>query len=306
MKSHVTVLLEEAVHGLRLRAESVVFDATFGSGGHAARILNILDQQGMYVGIDADPDAIEKDEAKLQDAKAATHLVCENFRNILHVANSLSIKGTDAVLADLGWRMEQFSGNGKGFSFSVDEPLVMTYGPKEEYLFTAYEVVNEWDEENLIEIIKGYGEERFAQRITKAIIERRVKSPIKTSGELGEIVRSAVPSFYQRGRIHPATKTFQAIRMAVNDELGALQEFIDSAYELLNENGRLAIITFHSIEDRVVKRRFKSLAHDYGGRVVTKKPIVPTDEALKENPRARSAKLRIIEKHGIQEHNNTL
>jgi 16S rRNA (cytosine1402-N4)-methyltransferase len=297
MKSHITVLKEEAVKHLSLTPKSTVIDATFGSGGHAALILSILKQQGTYFGLDADPDAIEAGKESLGVHEATVHLVNENFRNITEVANTLGITHVDAILADLGWRMEQFSGSGKGFSFLVDEPLIMTYGNKENYLFTARDIVNSWDEEHISDVLRGYGEERFSGRIARAIVEARSIKPIETSTQLAAVIENVVPAFYRRGRINPATKTFQALRIAVNDELGALKAFIDGAYELLEDGGRMAVITFHSIEDRIVKQRFREIEHDHGGVRITKKPIVPTKEALADNPRARSAKLRVLEKH---------
>lgn len=296
MQQHSTVLKREAVEGLQLRPDATVIDATFGSGGHSTHILEILDARGMLVALDADQDAITHGKDAVANARATVELVHANFREIARVANEYSLQSVDAVLADLGWRIEQFTGNGKGFSFQIDEPLLMTYGDPESYLFTARDIVNEWEEEHLADIIKGYGEERFTRRIVRAIIEARSVKPIETSVELAEIITHAVPARYQHGRIHPATRTFQALRIAVNDELGALSALISDAFELLAPGGRLAIISFHSIEDRVVKRAFRAYVHDQRGFLPNKKPIVPTDEEVDANPRARSAKLRVIEK----------
>jgi 16S rRNA (cytosine1402-N4)-methyltransferase len=297
MQSHKTVLTDEAVLALAINDASVVVDATLGSSGHAKRITETLGSRGVFVGIDADMDAIAKGTQVLKASHCTTHLAVGNFRTIDSILKQLGIEKVDAILADLGWRMEQFSGNGKGFSFQVDEPLVMTFGDAKDYIFTAYDIVNEWDEENIVNILRGYGEERFAGRIARHIVEARAVRPIKTTFELVEIIKGAVPSFYTKGRIHPATRTFQALRIAVNDEFGALEEFIKKSVALLAPHGRLAIITFHSIEDRIVKHLFKSLAHDQVGSVLTKKPIIAGDQELQANPRARSAKLRIFEKH---------
>lgn len=292
--SHKTVLLQEAVEGLQFDPGDIVVDATFGSGGHAREILKRLDTDGVYVGIDADETAFKGNT--LTDVKATVHLVNDNFQNIREILRSLHIEKVDAILADLGWRMEQFTGSGKGFSFNVDEPLHMTFGNPDNYDFTAKDIVNEWEEETLANIFFGYAEERYARRIAKAIVEKRVKEPITTTKQLVEVIESAVPKAYLKRKVHPATKTFQALRITVNDELGVLETFIKEAMLQLEVGGRLVIITFHSIEDRIVKHSFKALAESGEAQLVTKKPIGPSAEELSENPRSRSAKLRIIQK----------
>ncbi len=293
---HISVLHMEAVEALAIKNSSTVFDATLGASGHAKKIVSALGSKGTFVGIDADSDAIKNAHEILKDAKCTTHLVVNNFRNIDSVLDLLHIEKVDAILADLGWRMEQFSGNGKGFSFQVDEPLIMTFGDKASYSFNARDILNDWSEESIRNVLKGYGEERFAGRIARHIVERREKQPIETTFELVEIIENAVPSFYRTGRIHSATRTFQALRIAVNDEFSALEDFIAKAIACLAQDGRLAIISFHSTEDRIVKHHFKNFAHDLIGQIITKKPIIATEEELAENPRARSAKLRIFQK----------
>lgn len=297
MKFHTTVLKKEAVLALGLTPKSTVVDATFGSGGHASLIVSSLTKGGTFVGIDADRNAIQNGTSIIASTKCTTHLVIGNYRDIDSTLVHLHIQKVDAILADLGWRMEQFSGSGKGFSFAVDEPLIMTYGDKDTYPFVARDIVNEWKVQDLINILRGYGEERFARRIAEAIVTQREIAPLETTFDLVEVIKKAVPTKYQHGRIHPATRTFQALRITVNDELDALKAFVKSSIELLKEDGRLAIITFHSIEDRIVKHLFKDYERDQRGRVVTKKPIVPTLEERDNNPRSRSAKLRIFEKH---------
>ena len=297
MQSHKTVLTDEAIDALAINDSSVVVDATLGSSGHAKRIIETLGSRGVFVGIDADLTAITNATEVLRGSVCILHLHNGNFRTVDSILEQLHIEHADAILADLGWRMEQFSGNGKGFSFQVDEPLLMTFGDPKDYVFTAYDIVNEWDEENIINILRGYGEERFAGRIARHIVEARAEKPIKTTFELVAVIESAVPAFYKRARIHCATRTFQALRITVNDEFVALEDFIKKSVALLTPHGRLVIITFHSIEDRIVKHLFKNLAHDHIGIVHTKKPIVASPEELQENPRARSAKLRIFEKH---------
>lgn len=292
--AHVSVLTEELVAGLNLRPDSTVVDCTFGAGGHAEAILAKLDR-GTYLGIDADPSAVEAGRERFKRTENV-RLVCENFRNISAALAEAKIEAPDAIVADLGWRSEQFEAGGKGFSFNTDEPLVMTFGDPAAYPFTAHDIANGWEEGSLIDIIRGYGEERFAGRIARAIVAARADGEIATSGALAEIVESAIPRRFRPRRIHAATKTFQAFRMAVNDELGALRDLLADGPVLLAPHGRMAIITFHSIEDRVVKQHFVALEHDQTHKRITKKPVTAREEELEANPRARSAKLRIIER----------
>jgi 16S rRNA (cytosine1402-N4)-methyltransferase len=291
---HTTVLLHEAVAALELSPDDIVVDATFGSGGHAREIVTTLGEAGTYVGIDADATAL--DQSKLDGFSPQIHLVHDNFGNITNILRSLHIEQVDAILADLGWRMEQFADGNKGFSFQYDGPLHMTFGKPEDYPFTAEDIINDWEEHVIADILYGYAEERFARRIAKAIVEQRRYSRITTTKGLVEIVEGALPKVARRGKINPATKTFQALRIAVNDELGVLERFIKDAFTALAPGGRMAIITFHSIEDRVVKHSFREFKDSGVATLTPKKPIVPSEEELKENPRARSAKLRIITK----------
>jgi 16S rRNA (cytosine1402-N4)-methyltransferase len=295
MEKHTTVLLTEAIDALAINQNSIVVDATLGSGGHAQAIIDQLCAKGTYIGIDADPEAVNVAHEHL---RGAPHIACVvgNFRTLDSLLENQNIKEVDAVLADLGWRMEQFSGNGKGFSFQVDEPLLMTFGDPNAYPFTAQDMVNEWDEEHLIDILTGYGEERYARRIARGIVAAREEKPILTTFDLVNVISHSVPAQYRNGKINPATRTFQALRMTVNDELAALAEFLDQAVARLKHNGRLVVITFHSLEDRVVKHTFRAFAHDHRGKVLTKKPILPTREEILGNRRARSAKLRVFEK----------
>ncbi|MCA9365383.1 16S rRNA (cytosine(1402)-N(4))-methyltransferase RsmH [Candidatus Kaiserbacteria bacterium] len=293
---HITVLQNEAVLELALNASSLVVDATLGSGGHSRAILEKLGKTGTYIGMDADQSAIDSAKDWIEKYKAESHLVHANFKNIDAVIKDLNLQCVDAILADLGWRIEQFEDSGKGFSFNSDDPLLMTFGNPADYAFTAGDIVNEWDEQDIANVIYGYGGERFSRRIAKAIVEYRKKQKIETAKELSEIVRNSTPSFYRKGKVNPATKTFQGLRIAVNDELSVLEEFIEKAFEALCPKGRLAIISFHSLEDKIVKECFKSYARDQVGLLVNKKPIIPTEEELRANPRSRSAKLRIIEK----------
>jgi 16S rRNA (cytosine1402-N4)-methyltransferase len=292
--SHKTVLLHEAVEALSLDASDVVVDATFGNGGHAQKILQQLDSTGTYIGIDVDATALNP--ASLEPHEANVHLVEGNFCQLGETLRSLNVEKVDAVLADLGWRIEQFETGGKGLSFRQSEPLLMTFGDSSAYPFTARDIVNEWEEEILSNIFFGYAEERYANRIAKRIVEHRRITPIETTDDLVAVIKEAVPKSYLNKRIHPATKVFQALRIAVNDELGALEKFIKEAIRELEIGGRLAIITFHSIEDRMVKQTFRFYKEAGQASLVNKKPVVPTRDEMTANPRARSAKLRIIEK----------
>jgi 16S rRNA (cytosine1402-N4)-methyltransferase len=292
---HITVLLHEAVEGLALSKTSVVVDATLGAGGHAGLILNELTTDGVFIGLDADETAIEA-LAHLKESKASVHLVVRNFAKVAEVLAELSITSVDAILADLGWRTDQFTDGNKGFSFSADEPLLMTYGNPADYAFTAADIVNDWKEGDIANVIYGYGEERYSRRIAAAIVAARKSTRITTAKQLADIIASAVPASYRNGRTNPATKSFQGLRIAVNDEFTALETFLAAAWSNLAPGGRLAIISFHSLEDRIVKHTFKEHVRTKTGVAITKKPIVPTREELLKNPRARSAKLRIIQK----------
>jgi len=292
---HITVLKKEAVALLELREDSVVVDATYGAGGHAEEITSVLGKSGTYIGMDADKTAFVDSFLQTQTDGPKFHLIHDNFANIGEIVRSLNIKEVDAILADLGWRTDQFTDGGKGFSFGAEEPLTMTYGDPSEYLFTADDIVNGWAEEDIANVIYAYGEERHSRRIAKAIVLARRKARIKTALELATIVAEAIPGG-RHSKVNPATKTFQALRIAVNDELKVLETFMAEAVSLLAPGGILAIITFHSLEDRQVKLAFRELAKTGSYELLTKKPLVASFEELKENPRARSAKLRGIRK----------
>lgn len=297
MSDHITVLKREAVGALNIKHGDTVVDATLGSLGHAREILAKLEGKGTFIGIDQDQNAIKGAEVLRSEASDTTlYLKNGNFRHIDQILDELAIDKVDGILADLGWRIEQFESSGRGFSFRSDEPLHMTYGDQSNYPFTAADIVNSWDENDIKNVLKGYGEERFSGRIAHAIVEARADHSIASTKELAEIISNSVPGFYRTGKVHPATKTFQALRITVNDELEALEEFITKSVLRLKQNGRLAIITFHSLEDRIVKHSFRALKEDGAGLVITKKPIIPDREEIAQNPRARSAKLRVFEK----------
>lgn len=293
---HKSVLLDEALMGLDIAPGDTVVDATVGGAGHFKAILERLDGNGVLVGIDADQGAIERGEKAAEGARPAVHLVEDNFRNLGPVLDTLGIRTIDKALFDLGWSAYHLSA-GRGFSFRADEPLHMTYGAPVKGK-TAADMVNTASEEALADLLFSLGEERFARQIARGIVARREIAPITTTGELVSVIEASTPGWYQHRRIHPATKTFQALRIAVNDELGALRDGLGAAIERLTPGGRIAVITFHSIEDRIVKTMLRDAAHEGKGTVLTKKPIAPSSFELRENPRARSAKLRVFEGTG--------
>lgn len=294
--THVPVLIDEVCDALAVAPNDTVVDCTLGAGGHARALLSAMGTDGTFVGIDADPAAIAQN-AGLKQAPATVHLVHDRFAHIEQILATRNIESPNCILADLGWRIEQFVGSGKGFSFQHDEPLVMTYGDPTDYPFTAYDVVNEFQEESIADIIYGYGEERGARRIARAIVRERERAPITTARMLADVVLTALPAHRRRGKIHPATRTFQALRMAVNDELGDLKTLLTDGFRVLAPGGRFAVITFHSIEDRIVKHQFRAFVTDGNASLQTKRPITADTDELQANPRARSAKLRVLTKH---------
>ncbi|MBX9906585.1 16S rRNA (cytosine(1402)-N(4))-methyltransferase RsmH [Patescibacteria group bacterium] len=293
---HITVLPHEATEGLLINPGSIVVDATGGGGGHSALILERLAGSGTLFVIDSDPEMVRKLTDRLIPNGAALHVVCGNFRNIADIAQDHSLSHVDAILADLGWNSEQFETEGKGFSFQKNEPLLMTYGDPALAPFDARDIVNTWSEESIADALYAYADERFARRIAHEICRARVEKPLETTDDLVACIKKAIPARFQKGRIHPATKTFQALRIAVNDELDVLSDFIDGSLKILVSGGHLAIITFHSIEDRLVKQKYRALEAEEKGTIVTKKPRTASPEELAQNPRARSAKLRIFQK----------
>lgn len=299
---HRSVLLHEALENLAIQEDDIVVDATLGGAGHAKAIAARLSKKGTLIGFDLDADAVARAKEALADAKAQVHLVEANFRNLGPELSKLGIGRITKALFDLGWSSFQLD-VGRGFSFLKDEPLQMTYAKNG--TLTATKIVNEWEESSIADVLYGWGEERYARRIAKMIVERRTLKPFESSKELAEAIKQAVPAGYRYGRIHPATRTFQALRIAVNDELGALEIALRSAWEHLSPGGRIAIITFHSIEDRIVKRAFAKWEKEGTGTRVTKKPIMPSENELQENPRARSAKLRVIEKKSQLSYENS-
>jgi len=294
---HIPVLLQEVIENLSLKEGMTILDCTLGGGGHSREICSRIGRKGVLVGLDQDEASLAKVREGMKKCGCAFIAVNENFRNLDAVLEQMHIQTVSGILFDLGLREDQLSASGRGFSFRRDEPLIMTFSSKlSQGKLTAYEIVNAWSEEEIGRILKEYGEERFARRIAKGIVTHRKIGPIKTTKDLVHIIEKSTPIFYQKGRGHAARKTFQALRIVVNDELGALKEGLIKATARLAPGGRIAVISFHSLEDRIVKHFFKEMKEAENFNSITKKPIVPGEAEIERNPLARSAKLRVVEK----------
>ena len=305
---HFSVMLNECIENLNIKPDGVYLDGTLGMGGHSYQIASRLDS-GRLICIDRDETAIERAGRRLAPFKGKVTLVHGNFSDAATILDSLGIDGADGMLFDLGVSSPQLDESERGFSYMNDAPLDMRMDKGES--LTAYDVVNTWDEQRLLRILWDYGEERYARRIVGAILERRAQKPVETTLELVDIIKGAMPAAALREKQHPAKRTFQAIRIAVNDELGAIARMMETAPDKLNVGGRLCVISFHSLEDRIVK---SGIAARENGctcpreapvctcgfvktlRSVTRKPILPSEEELEVNPRSRSAKLRVAER----------
>ncbi len=294
---HIPVLLDESVDALKLSTGAIVLDGTLGGGGHTKEIVKRWGSGVKVIGLDLDADAIGRAEEALADMPHDTLFRTAGFQEADKVLADLNINHVDAILLDLGISSFQLEVAGRGFSFQKDEPLLMTM--KKDPVssdVTALDVVNTWEEKTLADIIYGFGEERYSRKIAKAIVVAREKKPFETTKELADVIVEAVGKSYGRLKIHPATKTFQAIRIAVNAELSNIESGIPKLFELLHTGGRMAIISFHSLEDRIIKTVFRNLVNEGRAISIVKKPITPSYEELALNPRSRSSKLRIIEK----------
>ncbi len=304
---HRPVMLEESVAALNVRADSIIVDATLGGGGHSREILAALGPRGVLIGLDQDPDAVQRIAALPYGDDERLRLVHSNFRHIREVVENLGYSRVDGVIMDLGLSSYQIADAQRGFSFQTAGPLDMRMDPGAD--LTAEDIVNHYSEEDIARIIWELGEERHSRRIASVIAGERRKNRISDTSHLADIIVSAKPG--RRGRINPATKTFMALRMAVNDEIGALKAALSGSLELLAENGRLVVISFHSLEDRVVKRFFRKHrgyeeSLQGGGsrwrraeppvRLITRKPLLATENEVRANPRARSAKMRVAER----------
>lgn len=290
---HIPVLLKEAVDSLDLQAGDVFLDGTLGGGGHSKEVVERLSSSVTIIGLDRDSGAVERSRERLGEMGGKTILKVASFRHLDQVLEELGISEVNAILLDLGISSDQLDTSGRGFSFQREEPLDMRMS---EEGVTAAEIVNEFDEGALELIIRGFGEEHHSRQIARAIVARREVTPLATTWDLAEVIRSAVPKAYERGRINPATRTFQAIRIAVNDELDALEDGLRQGFHHLADNGRFSVISFHSLEDRVVKNFFRQRAGADEAKLITKRPITASETEINSNPRARSAKLRTLEK----------
>ncbi len=291
---HVPVLLQHVIEGLALSKGSTVVDATVGGAGYTNALCDAVGPEGVVIGLDQDEGALASAKEKLADAKCVLHLVHANFRDVDEVLTKLGIAAIDGIAFDIGLSSMQLEESGRGFSFMREEPLLMTFREKQDAShFTARDIVNSWKEDEIVNVLIGYAEERNAKKIAKAIVDARRKNLIETTTQLVDVITKALG--YTGGPIHPATKTFQALRIAVNDELGALDEGLSKGYAVLKKGGRMAVVSFHSLEDRKVKEFFKEKAQE-GSTRITKKPITPDFDEVRRNPRSRSAKLRILQK----------
>jgi len=293
---HITVLLQKTIELLGVNKGDVVVDGTMGAAGHSLEILRNTKGQVTILGIDMDQVALDRSRKHLQESGFEKQVIFSkgNFSDIKTIMQDHGFDKVDRIVLDLGFSSNQLELEGRGFSFLRDEPLLMTLSDDVTET-TAYDVVNHWNEESISDILHGFGDERFSRRIAKAIIQAREIYPIKTTRQLVQIIEDSVPKFYRHGKIHPATRTFQAIRIAVNKELESLQTILETVPRILSSQGRIAIISFHSLEDRVVKRAFLKMEQEGFGQRITKKPVVPDNDEIQVNPRSRSAKLRVFE-----------
>lgn len=292
--AHIPVLFDEVLEGLRPAPGKIFVDGTLGGGGHATALARAVGPTGLIVGTDRDPAALDRVDERVrqsgEDLRIKTYFA--NYCDFDAALERAEVKRVDGFLLDLGLSSDQLADPNRGFSFCSDGELDLRFDATEGV--PAYELLNKWSAEKIADVIFQFGEERQSRRIARAIVERRAQQPLRYARELAEICRRCVPSPpWSKNRIDPATRTFQALRIAVNDELGSLERFLKKAVEYLNPGGRIAIISFHSLEDRIVKNAFRDAS---GLTIITKKPIVATDEEIERNPRSRSAKLRIAEK----------
>ena len=307
---HKSVLLEETIENLNIKPDGIYVDGTLGGGGHSYHIAERLSSKGRLIGIDQDADAIAAATKRLEPFSDRVTIVRNNYCNFEQVLKSLSIDKVDGIVLDLGVSSYQLDTAQRGFTYKVDAPLDMRMDQRQQ--LTAKDIVNTYSEFDLYRIIRDYGEDRFAKNIAKHIVAARQEKPLETTFELNEVIKAAIPMKFRAVGGHPAKKTFQAIRIELNHELDVLENSIDTMIDHLNEDGRICIITFHSLEDRIVKTRFKNCenpctcpkefpvcvcGNKSKGKVITRKPIVPSQEELEFNKRAKSSKLRVFERH---------
>lgn len=306
---HISVLLDETIDGLDIKPDGIYVDGTLGGGGHSYEILRRLSPKGRLIGIDQDGEALKAAGERLKEFEKQITLVRSNYCEIDKVLKELNVEKVDGILLDIGVSSYQLDNLERGFSYKSDAPLDMRMDTRQE--LTAADVVNTYSENELFKIIKDYGEDKFAKNIAKHIVLARKEKPLETTRELSEVIKRAIPMKVQAKGGHPAKKTFQAIRIEVNQELTVLKESIDKMIDLLKPNGRICIITFHSLEDRIVKTKFREnenpctcppnfpvcvCGKKSKGKVITRKPIIPSEDEIEENKRAKSSKLRIFER----------
>ena len=306
---HKSVLLEETVNGLNIKPDGIYVDGTLGGGGHAYEVCKRLSNKGRFIGIDQDAAAIEAASDRLSDFMGKVTIVRSNYCDMKSQLQQLGIDKVDGIVLDLGVSSYQLDTAERGFSYREDAPLDMRMDRRQE--MTAEDIVNNYSEMELFRIIRDYGEDKFAKNIAKHIVMEREKVPIKTTAQLVEIIKRAIPMKFQKTAGHPAKRTFQAIRIELNRELDVLRDSLDDMIDMLNVGGRICIITFHSLEDRIVKSAFRKnenpctcpshfpvcvCGNVSKGKVITRKPILPSEEELEENSRSKSAKLRIFER----------
>lgn len=307
--SHTSVLLNETISNLKIKPDGTYVDGTLGGAGHASCVCQRLSAMGRFIGIDQDEAAIAAAGKRLAPFGDQVTIIRSNYCNMIQELENRGIFGVDGILLDLGVSSYQLDNAERGFTYREDVPLDMRMDQRA--ALSAYDVVNSYSEEELFRILHEYGEERFAGRIAKNICKDRMNAPIRTTGELIDIIRRSIPAKIRATGGHPAKRTFQAIRIEVNQELTVLEESLDGMIDLLNDDGRLCVITFHSLEDRIVKNIFRKNEHPCTcppefpvcvcgkkskGTVVTRKPILPSDEEMTANPRSKSAKLRVFER----------
>ena len=293
-RNHLPVMMKEVVECLCLRPGICVVDCTLGLAGHALKIAEIIGPQGRLVGIDRDAASLKKADEVLKSTRVKYDLIQEDFRRIDRILHQLGIEAADAILFDLGISSFQLDDPQRGFSFKSEGPLDMRMD-RGSYI-SAFDLVNSLSERELASILKNFGEERWHQRIARFLVSQRARRPIESTRELCEVVLKAVPFRFQHQKIHPATRTFQAFRIAVNRELEALEIALDKSIDLLRVGGRICVISFHSLEDRIVKGKFRSWGQSGRASIITKKPLRPQDEEAEHNPRSRSARLRVAER----------
>ena len=307
---HISVLLEECILGLQIKEDGIYVDGTLGGAGHSYEIVKRLNKNGRLIGIDQDEAAIDAASKRLEEYKDRVTIVRNNYSNIKKILKELNIDKVDGILLDLGVSSYQLDTGSRGFSYNTDAPLDMRMDNRMDY--TAKDIVNEYSEQDLFRIIRDYGEDGFAKNIAKHIVRARKEKPIETTFELVEIIKAAIPMKVRKRTGHPAKKTFQAIRIELNKELEVLKNSLDEMIDCLNDKGRLCVISFHSLEDRIVKVNFKTNQNPCvcppefpicicekksKGVVITRKPIIPTEEEITNNKRAKSSKLRVFEKN---------